>query len=53
MILDPFGYDRHGDIKGCNTTLEKNALNTRDVVLDRSSNRSADGGITQAGVQTP
>jgi amino acid transporter len=33
MILDLFGYDRHGDIKECNTTLEKNALNTRDVAL--------------------
>jgi amino acid transporter len=33
MILDLFGYDRHGDIKECSTTLEKNALNTRDVAL--------------------
>jgi amino acid transporter len=33
MILDLFGYDRHGDIKECTTTLEKNALNTRDVAL--------------------
>jgi hypothetical protein len=33
MILDLFGYGRHGEIKECNTTLEKNALNTRDVAL--------------------
>jgi amino acid transporter len=33
MILDLFGYDRHGDIKECNTTLASNALNTRDVAL--------------------
>jgi amino acid transporter len=33
MILDFFGYDRHGEIRECKTTLQKNALNTRDVVL--------------------
>jgi amino acid transporter len=33
MILDLFGYDRHGEIRECPTTLEKNALNTRDVAL--------------------
>jgi amino acid transporter len=33
MILDLFGYDRHGDITECKTTLEKNALSTRDVSL--------------------
>jgi amino acid transporter len=33
MILELFGYDRHGEIKECPTTLEKDALNTRDVSL--------------------
>jgi amino acid transporter len=33
MILDRFGYDRHGEIRDIPTTLKKNALNTRDVVL--------------------
>jgi amino acid transporter len=33
MILDLFGYDRHGSIKECSTTLAKNALTTRDVAL--------------------
>ena len=33
MILDLFGYDRHGEVKECKTTLQKNALNTRDVAL--------------------
>ena len=33
MILDFFGYDRHGEVTECKTTLERNALNTRDVVL--------------------
>ena len=33
MSLDLFGYDRHGSIKECSTTLAKDALNTRDVAL--------------------
>jgi amino acid transporter len=33
MILDLFGYDRHGAVLDCKTTLQKNALNTRDVAL--------------------
>jgi len=33
MILDKFGYDRHGEIRDISTTLQKNALNTRDVAL--------------------
>jgi amino acid transporter len=33
MILELFGYDRHGEVKECKTTLQKNALNTRDVAL--------------------
>jgi amino acid transporter len=33
MILDMFGYDRHGAIREIRTTLQKNALNTRDVAL--------------------
>jgi amino acid transporter len=33
MILDLFGYDRHGEVTECKTTLQKNALNTRDVAL--------------------
>lgn len=33
MILDLFGYDRHGDVRECRTTLQKDALNTRDVAL--------------------
>lgn len=33
MILDLFGYDRHGEIRELKTTLQKNALNTRDVAL--------------------
>ena len=33
MILDLFGYDRHGEIRELKTTLHKNALNTRDVAL--------------------
>ncbi|MGO9933045.1 MAG: APC family permease [Steroidobacteraceae bacterium] len=33
MILDLFGYDRHGKIRELKTTLQKNALNTRDVAL--------------------
>jgi amino acid transporter len=33
MILDLFGYDRHGEIRECKTTLQKNALTTRDVAL--------------------
>jgi amino acid transporter len=33
MILDLFGYDRHGEVRECKTTLQKNALNTRDVSL--------------------
>jgi amino acid transporter len=33
MILDLFGYDRHGTIREIRTTLQKNALNTRDVSL--------------------
>jgi amino acid transporter len=31
--LDFFGYDRHGEVKECKTTLQKNVLNTRDVTL--------------------
>jgi amino acid transporter len=33
MILDFFGYDRRGEVRECKTTLQKNALNTRDVAL--------------------
>ena len=33
MILDLFGYDRQGEVRECKTTLQKNALNTRDVAL--------------------
>jgi amino acid transporter len=33
MILDLFGYDRHGEVRECQTTLRKDALNTRDVTL--------------------
>jgi amino acid transporter len=33
MILDLFGYDRHGEVQECKTTLQKNALNTHDVAL--------------------
>src|SRR5271155_2336996 len=33
MILDLFGYDRHGEVRECKTTLRKNALNTRDVAF--------------------
>jgi len=33
MILDLFGYDRHGAVRECKTTLQKNALNTRDVAV--------------------
>jgi amino acid transporter len=33
MILDLFGYDRHGEVRECKTTLQKDALNTRDVAL--------------------
>lgn len=33
MILDFFGYDRHGEIREISTTLQKNALNTLDVSL--------------------
>jgi len=33
MILDLFGYDRHGSIREIRTTLQKNALGTRDVAL--------------------
>jgi len=33
MILDLFGYDRHGTIQDIETTLEKNALSTFDVSL--------------------
>jgi amino acid transporter len=33
MILELFGYDRDGEVKECKTTLQKNALNTRDVAL--------------------
>jgi amino acid transporter len=33
MILDLFGYDRDGEIRECKTTLQKNALTTRDVAL--------------------
>jgi len=33
MILGLFGYDRHGEVRECKTTLRKDALNTRDVAL--------------------
>lgn len=33
MILDRFGYDRHGEVREIETTLEKNALSTFDVSL--------------------
>lgn len=33
MLLDMFGYDRHGEIKEVETTLQKNALTTFDVTL--------------------
>jgi amino acid transporter len=33
MILELFGYDRHGEIREINTTLQKNALTTRDISL--------------------
>jgi amino acid transporter len=33
MILDWFGYDRHGEVREISTTLQKNALNTVDVSL--------------------
>lgn len=33
MILDLFGYDRHGEVREIETTLEKNALSTLDVSL--------------------
>jgi amino acid transporter len=33
MILELFGYDRHGEIREINTTLQKNALTTVDVSL--------------------
>ena len=33
MILDLFGYDRHGEIQELPTTLQKNALGTLDVSL--------------------
>jgi amino acid transporter len=33
MILDLFGYDRHGEVRELKTTLRKDALNTRDVAL--------------------
>jgi hypothetical protein len=33
MILDLFGYDRHGEVREIATTLQKNALNTLDVSL--------------------
>ncbi len=33
MILDLFGYDRHGEVTECKTTLQRDALNTRDVAL--------------------
>jgi amino acid transporter len=33
MILDLFGYDRHGEVRELKTTLQKDALNTRDVAL--------------------
>ncbi len=32
-ILDLFGYDRHGEVREIETTLEKNALSTFDVSL--------------------
>ena len=33
MILELFGYDRHGEVREINTTLQKNALGTFDVSL--------------------
>jgi amino acid transporter len=31
MILDLFGYDRHGEVREIDTTLQKNALNAFDI----------------------
>jgi amino acid transporter len=33
MILELFGYDRHGEVRQLDTTLQRNALNTVDVSL--------------------
>jgi len=33
MILDLFGYDRHGEVRECKTTLQKDALTTHDLAL--------------------
>jgi amino acid transporter len=33
MILELFGYDRHGEIREIDTTLQKNALTTVDISL--------------------
>jgi amino acid transporter len=33
MILELFGYDRHGEVREIKTTLQKDALCTRDVAL--------------------
>jgi amino acid transporter len=33
MILELFGYDRHGEVRELKTTLQRNALNTVDVSL--------------------
>jgi len=33
MILDLFGYDRKGEVRELKTTLQQDALNTRDVAL--------------------
>jgi amino acid transporter len=33
MILDLFGYDRHGEVREIDTTLQKNALGTLDVSI--------------------
>lgn len=33
MILELFGYDRHGEVRELPTTLKRDTLNTRDVAL--------------------
>lgn len=33
MLLELFGYDRHGEIREINTTLQRNALTTIDISL--------------------
>jgi hypothetical protein len=40
MILDLFGYDRHGEVREIDTTLQKNALNAFDVGIAAMDVRS-------------